>query len=234
MTSPDLDQALRQTLADRQLSRGERRALRALLEDEREQWRELGVLRSRAFAIATEALHDPRDAQILEWLQEVLGLAAHVAQPESHGDLAEARFSPGEDCLEMIRKELDFTRQRADICVFTITDDRITRAIERAADRGVRLRLLSDDEKAWDAGSDIERLRARGIPVAVDSSPAHMHHKFAIFDGARLLTGSYNWTRSAAQHNEENLVLSDDRRLLSAFQQEFDKLWHANASDESR
>ena len=26
----------------------------------------------------------------------------------------------------------------------------------------------------------------------------HMHHKFAIFDGERLINGSYNWTRGAA------------------------------------
>ena len=44
-------------------------------------------------------------------------------------------------------------------------------------------------------------------------------------DGATLLTGSYNWTRSAAAENHENLVVSDDVRLVSPFVATFERLW---------
>ena len=59
--------------------------------------------------------------------------------------------------------------------------------------------MLEDDRRPAGRG----RLARSGIAVAFDSSPHHMHHKFAIFDLTRLLTGSYNWTRSAAESNEE-------------------------------
>jgi phosphatidylserine/phosphatidylglycerophosphate/cardiolipin synthase-like enzyme len=52
-----------------------------------------------------------------------------------------------------------------------------------------------------------------------------MHHKFAIFDGARLINGSYNWTRSACDYNEENVILSNDPSLVRRFADEFDTLW---------
>ena len=52
-----------------------------------------------------------------------------------------------------------------------------------------------------------------------------MHHKFALFDRMLLVNGSYYWTRSAAERNEENLVVSDDPRLVGSFQAEFEKLW---------
>ena len=52
-----------------------------------------------------------------------------------------------------------------------------------------------------------------------------MHHKFALFDDKVLLTGSYNWTRSAAERNYENLILSEDPALLRAFRLEFDRIW---------
>jgi phosphatidylserine/phosphatidylglycerophosphate/cardiolipin synthase-like enzyme len=52
-----------------------------------------------------------------------------------------------------------------------------------------------------------------------------MHHKFAIFDKSKLLTGSYNWTRSASLHNEENFLITTDRDLLKDFTRMFDKLW---------
>ena len=53
-----------------------------------------------------------------------------------------------------------------------------------------------------------------------------MHHKFAIFDGARLINGSYNWTRGAANVNYENLVDTGDPELIAAFSEEFKRLWN--------
>jgi hypothetical protein len=91
--------------------------------------------------------------------------------------------------------------------------------------RGVALRFITDNDKETDAGSDVTRLRAAGVPTAVDRTDAHMHHKFAIFDGQWLLNGSYNWTRSASSHNEENLVVTNDAALLRQFQGAFDQLW---------
>ncbi|MFP6670550.1 MAG: phospholipase D-like domain-containing protein, partial [Pirellulaceae bacterium] len=45
------------------------------------------------------------------------------------------------------------------------------------------------------------------------------------FDDSRVLTGSYNWTRSAAEFNEENIIVSDDSRLQGLFSQHFKQLW---------
>ena len=70
-------------------------------------------------------------------------------------------------------------------------------------------------------------MAAAGIPLKVDAKPNHMHHKFAIFDRSRLLTGSYNWTRSASERNEENFLITDDRRLVRPFETEFNRLWEA-------
>jgi phosphatidylserine/phosphatidylglycerophosphate/cardiolipin synthase-like enzyme len=89
----------------------------------------------------------------------------------------------------------------------------------------VAVRIITDNDKAFDRGSDVERLARSGIDVCVDRTSHHMHHKFAIFDRKRLLTGSYNWTRSAASSNEENFIIVDNPRLRSSFQDEFDRLW---------
>ncbi len=89
------------------------------------------------------------------------------------------------------------------------------------------MRVITDDDKAADGGSDVRRLAQAGIAVRDDRSAAHMHHKFALVDGAALLTGSYNWTRSAARENEENFVITGDRRFVGAFARQFEKLWEA-------
>ena len=109
--------------------------------------------------------------------------------------------------------------------VFTITDDRISGALAAAHQRGVKVRIVTDDEKAQDLGSDIQTLHRAGIPVVTDQGADHMHHKFAIFDARQLLTGSFNWTRSASERNLENFVVTNDAGLLRSFQKEFERLW---------
>ncbi|MCA9226879.1 MAG: endonuclease, partial [Planctomycetales bacterium] len=78
----------------------------------------------------------------------------------------------------------------------------------------------------FDAGSDIDRLRRAGLNIVVDQTEYHMHHKFALFDRRLLLTGSYNWTRGAAEYNEENLLVTNLASLVKRYAGEFDKLWN--------
>ena len=49
----------------------------------------------------------------------------------------------------------------------------------------------------------------------------YMSQKFALYDDARLLSGSYNWTRSAANYNQENLIVTADRAIVERFRQAF-------------
>ncbi|MFO0908037.1 MAG: phospholipase D-like domain-containing protein [Isosphaeraceae bacterium] len=225
----DLDEAFAASLADFRLSRSERQALSQTLASLGRQT-DAKDLRRRALAAARAVIHDPANAPlVLDWLEDVNrvieGLAAPTSSPHAH--IAEAHFSPGESCRNRIGSLLRASRNTVDICVFTITDDRISEPILEAHSRGVKLRILSDNEKAEDLGSDIPRFREAGIPVRIDHSPAHMHHKFAVFDAGLLLTGSYNWTRGAAAENEENLIVTSDARHVSAFSREFERLWNS-------
>ena len=134
-------------------------------------------------------------------------------------------FSPGEDCVNHIIDLINEAYTQLDICVFTISDDRISRAIVEAMKNGVEIRIISDNFKVEDTGSDIEDLSRVGIPVKLDTTDNHMHHKFMIVDNKIVLTGSYNWTRSAALYNQENILSTDDEYVVSKFSNEFEKLW---------
>ena len=134
-------------------------------------------------------------------------------------------FSPGEDCVNHIIDLINEAYIQLDICVFTISDDRISRAIVEAMKNGVEIRIISDNFKVEDTGSDIEDLSRVGISVKLDTTENHMHHKFMIVDKKIVLTGSYNWTRSAALYNQENILTMDDEEVVSKFSNEFEKLW---------
>jgi phosphatidylserine/phosphatidylglycerophosphate/cardiolipin synthase-like enzyme len=51
-----------------------------------------------------------------------------------------------------------------------------------------------------------------------------MHHKFALFDNETLLNGSFNWTRSASDVNQENILITQDAELVEKFSRQFDYL----------
>src|SRR6185295_15170575 len=218
------DKMLEQTVDDGRLSTGEKAVLKDKLREAALDDRQRSVLRCRVFEIAREKLEDSSLHPVVDWLEEVSKLL--LPFEHEHGDpFVDAHFSPGEGCMKRIRGMLDGCQRTADLCVYTITDDRIAEAILKAHRRGIKVRIITDDEKARDVGSDVVSLARAGIPVRVDDSPYFMHHKFALYDDGVLLTGSYNWTRGAADNNEENLILSNDRRLLTAFRGEFDRLW---------
>jgi len=218
-----LDQQLRDSLADLRLSNEERDELRQLGSELTVD--QIRFLRNRAFALVRELSREPANVEpALKWLEQVIktldscSTAVRVEQASAH-------FSPGESCRRKIRDLCRQARKSVDICVYTISDDQLSEEILACHLRGVTVRVISDNEKQYDAGSDIQWLRDKGVPLRIDSGPYHMHHKFALFDGRLLLNGSFNWTRSATTSNEENLLVIDHPQLLADYAREFEALW---------
>jgi len=53
-----------------------------------------------------------------------------------------------------------------------------------------------------------------------------------ITDNKALITGSYNWTRSAARFNHENILLTREGPVIKSFSKEFEQLWNTLATYE--
>jgi phosphatidylserine/phosphatidylglycerophosphate/cardiolipin synthase-like enzyme len=237
MNAVEAERFLAGSLADRRLTGGEKKALSAWLAEHAATEQDRGVVRHAAFELARKSVADPASAAVIEWLEDAMRAIEPMqpAEPDRASiGASRAVFSPGEACLRHIAERISATRRTLDLCVFTITDDRISREILDAHRRGVKVRIISDNDKAGDLGSDIHRLREAGIPVKLDDVrgpgisglTGHMHHKFAIFDNERLINGSYNWTRGAANVNYENIVDSTEPALIEAFAAEFKRLWN--------
>lgn len=218
---------LRVSLEDGQLNRTERDEFRQWIEESAPDGPKRALYQSMAFDLAHGTLgrNDLPPHSVLNWLERIGKLLTPLASTGPTLDIAEAVFSPQHDGAARIVGLFDTARVSVEVCVFTITDDRISQAMISAHRRGVRLRVITDDDKRVDPGSDVEWLVRSGIPVRVDRTEYHMHHKFAIFDGRMLLNGSYNWTRSASLHNEENFLLTSESRLVQPFRELFEQLW---------
>lgn len=216
-----IQKSLEASLEDYAISRSERKELKVLLGSLQGDKTGQAKVRQMAFRMAAGAIDEMGEVTALDWLEGVVKLLYANEMKIK----ASAYFSPGDDCLHRIRRLISEARKSLDICVFTITDNRIVRALEDASRKGIKIRVISDDMKSEDLGSDLEHLIKIGIDCVYDRTIAHMHHKFAIADGSLVLTGSYNWTRSASTANNENIVVSNNGRVVDSFQKEFDRLW---------
>lgn len=212
------------SIGDNYLSRTERKELKELISaiawnEEQKPW-----LLSKFRDLALSKREAGADYQILNWFYEgaKLVLASDAEQEREQG---RAYFSPGDDCRNAILYQLRNAKKEVDICVFTISDDIISDAILETHQRGLKVRIITDNDKALDMGSDVDYLFEQGVPLRTDHTRVHMHHKFALFDSELVLTGSYNWTRSAASSNYENIVLLNDAKIIKSFKNEFGRLW---------
>ena len=219
---PNLEELFRQTFDDQVMTRQERRALAKILQEEELSEQELGVLRAKVFDFAGDQMDDHHPQQVLDWLYKASKLLLPSDAPlYTH----KVYFSPGPDCREAINRHLRSASHSVDICVFTISDNQISDEIAACHHRGVRVRIITDNDKMEDRGSDIYHLNRKGVDIRIDRTAHHMHHKYMVVDQGFALTGSYNWTRSAAEHNEENILESNDPKIILAYQRKFDEMW---------
>ena len=54
----------------------------------------------------------------------------------------------------------------------------------------------------------------------------HMHNKFCVIDLSVVITGSFNWTAQAVQHNQENILFFENKDIAKHYADEFEKLWN--------
>jgi len=140
-------------------------------------------------------------------------------------------FSPNGGIADEIIKQIDASQKYIDIAMYSFTSQPIAEAIIRAKNRGVKARILLDKLQAAGKYSQYQFLFDSGIEVITDVHAGIMHNKIAIIDGMVLFTGSYNWTKSAEEKNEENLLLFvDEEEIIKIYQTQLNYLWGFNDS----
>jgi len=138
-------------------------------------------------------------------------------------------FSPEGAIAEEIIRQIDNAQEYIDIAIYSFTYEPIAGAIIRAKNRGVRIRILMDRGQSKGKYSKYKYLLDSGIAVIQDRHTGIMHNKIAIIDGRILFTGSYNWSKSAEERNEENLLeFIDEKEIIKVYQERLDYLWEFN------
>jgi phosphatidylserine/phosphatidylglycerophosphate/cardiolipin synthase-like enzyme len=136
-----------------------------------------------------------------------------------------------------IEEFLDGAERSLDIALYDLklsgaTERTVLGAIKRAAERGVAVRLVynEDDRNPIPVPppprTDPSQLAAVGIPIrAVPGVPDLMHHKYVVRDEEAVWTGSTNWTDDSWTREENMMVVVRSSQVAVAFGRDFEELW---------
>lgn len=174
-----------------------------------------------------------RAALLAGWAFVSLGPLQFMAAAEM---VVQACFSPQGKCSAHILREIDAAKKELLVAVYAFTSDDLAAALVQARKRGVAVQVVIDRE--FDRANENSRgklLETQKIPVrrlsgmitkTAEKDAGLMHQKFAVIDRRIVFTGSYNWTHSAENRNDENLLIFHDAHpLAEEYRKTFIQLW---------
>jgi phosphatidylserine/phosphatidylglycerophosphate/cardiolipin synthase-like enzyme len=113
-----------------------------------------------------------------------------------NNDVAAAKANAQSIDRVLVRK-LATAQSSIDAALHEIDSDRISQALIAAQQRGVRVRIVTEDDYMDEAS--IEALRVAGVPIVSDQGNSGlMHTKFRVIDRRFVWTGSFNTTDNGA------------------------------------
>jgi phosphatidylserine/phosphatidylglycerophosphate/cardiolipin synthase-like enzyme len=141
----------------------------------------------------------------------------------------EIAFSPTAGVEQRIIAAINSANSSIQVAMFTFTSAPIAQALISARSRGVAVEVLLETVSAGSQFSQRDPLCAAGVTVRVEDFAGRLHDKYAIVDAGRtsdplIITGSTNWTTSAVEANDENLLIAHDGGLASTFASDFARL----------
>ena len=132
-------------------------------------------------------------------------------------------FTPTSRCLPFILAAIKEAKKSVRVQGYSITSPEIGAALRDAHRKGLKVIVIADKTQKTAQYSQINSFLEAGIPVFIDAQPAIAHNKIIIVDQSIVLTGSYNWTKSAELRNAENLLLIRDKELIRQYEDNFQR-----------
>jgi phosphatidylserine/phosphatidylglycerophosphate/cardiolipin synthase-like enzyme len=133
-------------------------------------------------------------------------------------------FSPKGGATDAVVGALNRATNSVLVQAYSFTSAPIAKALVDAHRRGVKVQVILDHSQRTEKYSEADFLRNNGIPTLIDARHPIAHNKIIIIDDYIILTGSFNFTKAAEEHNAENLLLINDPVLARKYIQN----WHSH------
>jgi phosphatidylserine/phosphatidylglycerophosphate/cardiolipin synthase-like enzyme len=143
------------------------------------------------------------------------GLCPPSTLPQENPTTWEVYFSPHGECTSAIIRELKKAKSSILVQAYSFTSVPIAEALLDAFNRRVKVEIILD--KRQRTNELIASLCDKGIQVKIDITRGIAHNKVMIIDCEIVITGSFNFTKTAEERNAENLLVIHDKKLASLY-----------------
>jgi phosphatidylserine/phosphatidylglycerophosphate/cardiolipin synthase-like enzyme len=138
----------------------------------------------------------------------------------------EIYYSPDDGVATPLQEILNRAEKSIYFMAFSFTTDEFGEVIRTKAENGLTIAGVMEDEQVkTNIGTEYDLFKQAGLDVFIDGNRGQMHHKTMIVDGRIVITGSYNFSRSAETRNDENLIVIYNEQIADFFLQEFRRVY---------
>lgn len=156
------------------------------------------------------------------------GSPANTPHPQVtvNGTRLEVYFSPEDGVLVHLMELVRGAQESIDFLAYSFTTDKLADAMITRSKKGVTVQGVFDEDQYYsNAGTEFDTFKKAGLDVRLDGNPRLMHHKVIIIDGKIVITGSYNFTASAEERNDENVLIIYSPQVAAQYLTEFQRVF---------
>src|SRR5512138_639389 len=134
-------------------------------------------------------------------------------------------FSPDDGVQQALIPLLESAQQSIYFLAYSFTSNQLGDILREKAKAGLSIAGVMDaDQVTSNQGTEFDPFRQAKLDVRLDGIEGLMHHKVFIVDKKIVAFGSYNFSQSAEQRNDENLVIVYNPVIAEQFIQEFQRV----------
>ena len=141
-------------------------------------------------------------------------------------------FSPDDGVLNALTLLLNSAEESIYFLAFSFTSNELGEIIREKDTAGLTVRGVMEEEQInSNQGTEYDPFKQAGLDVRIDGNEGQMHHKVFIIDEKIIAFGSYNFSQSAEERNDENIIIVYNETIAGQFLKEFDRVWRVAHDD---
>jgi len=140
----------------------------------------------------------------------------------------EVFFSPKGGCTKAIIEKINKAKESIFVQAYSFTSQSIAQALRNASKDNIKVQVILDKSNK-DAKYSVADYLSSNMTTLIDARHQIAHDKIMIIDSKIIITGSFNFTKSAEEGNAENLLIINSPELAKKYIENWNK--HAEHSE---